>query len=152
MRLISTILVFLAITPLLAVIGYHQLSTSYDFVGPYTIQPSTPERIDYVEFYFPSKSLADLTCNGGRGRVYIFDTLSKTQLVNFSFREDLSTKFVVPHEGDYAVVYYGKEDTQCVIRFEKEFPAVAVQNAYLTTGIISLVALILIWRVVNDSH
>ncbi|WP_297074143.1 hypothetical protein [Thermococcus sp.] len=135
MRLALVVFLFLLLLPGLAYLDYREFSGTEHFIGPHSLTPSTPTRLSYVDFYFPSKALAEITCTSGSGEVYIVDSLKKEPLANFSFVGMFSAEFVVPHEGNYAVVYNGSGETQCLIRFKRPYPTRRVQDAYLLTGI-----------------
>jgi len=145
-RLILAISLFLMLLPGLAYINYREFLENEHFIGPHSLIPSTSTDLNYIDFHFPSKALAEITCTSGSGKIYVIDLFQNKPVANFSFRGMLSAEFVIPHEGDYALFYRGDGETQCLIRFQREYPSKNVQNAYLLTGIIGSILLALSWR------
>ncbi|WP_297515767.1 hypothetical protein [Thermococcus sp.] len=146
MRLALVISLFLMLLPGLAYLNYREFSEDEHFIGPHSLTPSTSTSLNYIDFYFPSKALAEITCTSGSGEIYIADSLKKEPLVNFSFIGTLSAEFVVPHEGNYVVFYKGSGETQCLIRFKRPYPTRKVQDAYLIAGIFGSFLFAILWR------
>ncbi len=147
MRIVRALFLFLALLPLVAAVNYHVYSTDVGFAGPAVIKPSGPSGINYLAFHVPTESLAELTCSGGGGRVQVVDAFRGAVLFNGTFAGSSSREFVVPREGTYWVVYHGNSATTCFVRFKRNDPTPAVQNAFYSIGIVGAVLYILYsWR------
>jgi len=141
-RLLTGLALFLFLLPALAFLDYWKFSEGLYFVGPYSLQPSNSTSLHYIDFFFPSRALVEITCTHGSGRVYVVDALGSRTVFNASFEGTLSTGFVLPHEGNYIVFYEGRGETQCLLRFERPYPTVQVQNAYIMVGVAGAIAFI----------
>ena len=147
MRIVRALLLFLALLPLVAAVNYHVYSTGVGFAGPAVIKPSGSDGISYLAFHSPTESLAELTCNGGSGLVQVVDVFKGAVVFNGTFAGSLSREFIVPREGTYWVIYRGNGATTCFVRFKRNDPTRAIQNAFYSIGIAGTVLYILYsWR------
>ncbi|NJF24953.1 hypothetical protein [Thermococcus sp. Bubb.Bath] len=147
MRVLRALALFLAILPLIALLNYHFYSSRVEFAGPAAIKPSGPKGVSYLAFHVPAKALAEIDCSGGNGRILVVDRFDGKEIFNGTTRGSLSQEFVVPGEGTYWVVYNGKGDTTCFVRFKRKDPTTNIQNAFYLTGIAgALLLLVELWR------
>ncbi len=135
MRILKALLLFLAILPLIAMLNYRVYSTEIGFAGPVALKPSGPGELNYIAFHTPTESLAELTCNGGDGRIQVIDVFRGGVVLNETFTGSISQEFIVPREGTYWVVYYGSGSATCFVRFKRNDPSPMVQNVFYSIGI-----------------
>lgn len=147
MRIIKALLLFLILIPAIAMLNYRVYFTEIEFAGLATLKPSTSNGVSYLSFHSPTESLAELTCNGGEGKIQVIEIFDSNVIVNRTFIGSISQEFIVPREGTYWVVYYGKGTTTCFIRFKRNDPTVGIQNAFYSIGIVGAALFLLYtWR------